>query len=185
MTEQNFTYLDVERSLMTMKASMSPEEVHGLMAGWLCVNSEEGNAWQSALFPDLNIEEGLSGLFAETSLQLRGEDFGFELLLPGDDESLVKRGKALTDWCQGFLSGLGLTGFNFNSVEELKEPLQDLAEIAKLDYKNLDEQSEEDLAAFEEVVEYVRVSVMLVFTEVFVKKHRGSDGATDKNKTVH
>lgn len=174
MTQQiDYDYDKVEQTLKAMSAPLSPEEMHGLMTGWLCVNSDESEEWKTILFPELVLAPELAEIFEETALQLGDDEFGFELLLPCDDESLVKRGKALTSWCQGFLAGLGLTGFNIQSIETIQEPIQDLSEIAKLDYDGLDENSEEDLAAFEEVSEYVRVSVMLVFTEVFMKKHKG------------
>lgn len=184
MTEQtDYNYDKVEQSLMAMSAPLSPEEMHGLMAGWLCVNSDESEEWKTLLFPEFSLAPELSEIFDETALQLNDESFGFELLLPGDDETLAKRGKALTSWCQGFLAGLGLTGLNIESVEAIKEPVEDLSEIAKLDYEGLDENNEEDQAAFEEVLEYVRVSVMLIFTEVFMKKHK--DVSKNDSGSVH
>jgi hypothetical protein len=49
--------------------------------------------------------------------------------------------------------------------EEVVELLDDLGQIARVDFE-LDDPNEEDQVAFEEVVEYIRVGTLLIHEEL-------------------
>ena len=94
----------------------------------------------------------------------------FQPLLPGDDESLEQRTAALAAWCQGFNYGLALAVRIGDADEALQhdtvaEIVRDFAELAQLGYTE-DEIEGEGEVAWAELVEYVRVSVQLVFEEL-------------------
>ena len=100
-------------------------------------------------------------------VQLQGADFSYELLLPADDEPLQRRVLALAQWCQGFYLGLGVSGINQleKLPEDSREVVSDMTEIARME--NYDEQpGEEDEGAYAELVEYLRVGVLLIFEEL-------------------
>ena len=66
------------------------------------------------------------------------------------------------------MGGLGLSNANHEKLEqdESHEALYDIAEIAKLKYEELLTESGEDSeVAFMELVEYVRIAVLLIYTE--------------------
>ena len=104
----------------------------------------------------------LGYLEAETRRQLAGPDKDFRMLLPGDDEPLSVRCEALGKWCQGFLYGLGLRGSTESGwcSGDAREIVSDFAEIARLETDT--EDTEEGEVSYTELVEYVRVSVMLL-----------------------
>ena len=91
----------------------------------------------------------------------------FKLLLPDDTDSLRARTESLGNWCAGFLSGLAMGGLPEQNrlSEEVSELLNDLSQISRVDFE-LDNPNEKEQAAFEEVVEYVRVGVMYIHEEL-------------------
>ena len=177
-----YSYNGLVKILNNMKSGISPEEMHGLMTGWLCVNAVDQTMWQVALFPDIAVAADLTEVFVETAKALAAEDFSFDLLLPEEDVPLLQRGKALVIWCQSFLTGFGLTGFGIDRLKTIAEPVHDLSEIAKLDYAELSDDSQDDEIAFIEVSEYVRMAVMLIYTEILITKGKGNKKS---DETIH
>ncbi len=106
----------------------------------------------------------LEELFLWTVEALRDPQMSFQLFLPDDDATLAARSEALTQWCSGFLAGLGLSGIGESDdlPEDAREFLSDLAEISCADFI-IEASDESDEAAFVELVEYARVGTMLVY----------------------
>jgi hypothetical protein len=95
--------------------------------------------------------------------QFSDEDFGFELWLPADDEMIEDRTMSLAQWCAGFMAALGSGGKGSLQPlsEDAQEAVRDLGQIARADVTDASE-SEEDEAALAEIVEYLRVAVLLI-----------------------
>jgi uncharacterized protein YgfB (UPF0149 family) len=94
----------------------------------------------------------------------------FYPLLPPDDRPLSLRADGLADWCSGFMHGLGEAaasgaGRDVLGGEVMREIMEDFAEIARVTLGD-DETDLEAEAAYTELVEFVRVSVQLVFEEL-------------------
>ena len=92
-------------------------------------------------------------------------------MIPGDDESITDRAEAVSLWCSGFLSGFGESGrqLDADDVSDVKEALQDIGRIAAMSEEVPEgEENESDLT---EIVEFIRISTLLVFAET------GSKGA--------
>ena len=94
-----------------------------------------------------------------------GREFlAHELLLPSDDAPLTERAAALGQWCQGFLAGFGLNSRDSSALSvEATEVLQDLAAIAQV--QDALEESDDGESDYMEVMEYLRVAPLLLFTE--------------------
>ena len=75
---------------------------------------------------------------------------------------------ALGEWCQGFLSGLTLGGISdFDKLgTDAREVVEDLVEIARAGTSYHLEGSEEDEQAYAELMEYLRVGVLLINEEL-------------------
>ena len=87
--------------------------------------------------------------------------------MPDDDAQLIERADALSEWCKGFLYGIG-SGSIADPAKvsiEAAEIIRDLVEITQVGVE-ADEQNEENETAFTEVVEFVRVGVQLLFVEL-------------------
>lgn len=150
-----------------------PSQLHGLISGALVGSKDplDVAGLQALVSGDLNFDQIKTHFIAiceTTQQQLKDFLFEFELLLPEDDESLSSRAEGLTVWCQGFLTGLKLVGVAVDvlddQVDEVKEAINDMLEISKMDYEQV-VASEEDEEAYVELVEYVRMAVILMYQE--------------------
>lgn len=168
-------FAQVEHALKTAGALMGAAELHGTLCGMLCVNDSEGGK----RIPELLGEGAPAGVAAlvtalhdEALRRLRDPEYDFHMLLPDDAEPMTVRTEALGDWCRGFLAGLGLAGLKQGQSlpEGVEEIVKDFIEISQVNF-DLGEGDEEDEAAYAEVVEYVRVGVLLVHQEF----HPGED----------
>ena len=156
-------------------ASCGVAEAHGMLCGILCAEAQQsGTRWLAEIFPDNgqqarpgHCREPLGELFAQTFRGLEEGQMEFMPLLPGDGEALDQRTDSLGKWCQGFLSGLGLGGLGDTQdrlPENVSEVMVDLAQIAQAIDGGGDEEEEE--AAFTALLEYLRVSVQLIYEEL-------------------
>ena len=170
----------VDRALRQLGAAEGAPEAHGSLCGVACVlGSLARAAWVASLFAAADPPGGgreehasvLGDLAAETCAALSEGDMVFSLLLPPDDRPLSLRAEGLADWCAGFMHGLGETAGTRASREALtgdatREIMGDFAEIARVTLSD-DETDLEAEAAYTELVEFVRVSVQLVFEELY------------------
>ncbi len=151
-------------------------ECHGFLCGYLCVRSEiEDDVLKECLMADLEDNEAVSQCLEQLSLmacsiidEIGSDTFALGLLLPADDASLADRSAALTDWCGGFLSGLGAAGItDFDLLSyECREVIQDLYKICRLDTDNVENGDEGNEASLMELIEYVRMGAILVHDEL-------------------
>lgn len=163
---------ELEEALSTLEDPPEAAEVHGHLLGCLAAGGVAPAEWQARLVAELALEGGtelvvraLEQLHQQAVALLAEQDFGLELLLPGQDQPLADRVEALGQWCQGFLAGYGMSPRR-RSVEggedadEVEEMLADLSAIAQVDAEigaEGDESLERDLF---EVVEYVRMAAL-------------------------
>ena len=152
-------------------------ELHGILCGLVCSGEPDAEPiWLGEIFSeatdqqDLLIQEcrdALRGLFRETHALLTGSAPEFDLLLPGDEHPLSEVAASVSNWCQGFLYGIGLSGLSAEQQlsEEIREALNDISEIAKMDLKGIGNDETEE-AALTEIVEFLRVAAMLLREEL-------------------
>ena len=158
------TYNRCNKIIINIDTDLSAAEAHGMAIGMLSVNEQAG--YESWLTELLGNNESLSEenksilvkLFEETRRLFFSEDFEFGLFLPEVDMPLSLQVQALTDWCRGFLLGVGSKPASNYSRDAL-EILRDIAEFTKLD---TDVEGEEDENDFVEITEYLRSAVLLL-----------------------
>lgn len=120
--------------------------------------------------PGPALRDALLEVFAAVAEQLDDEDMRFGIWLPDDDQALELRTTALAQWCSGFLAALGsgLGGRMETLSAEAGEALADLSEIAQADAVAVEQDQEgpgdpeEEEQAFTEIVEYIRVVVLML-----------------------
>jgi len=162
------TYQVINAIVVECDAELSAAQAHGMATGMLCANEQAQCAeWLSELFlhaiPASDEERAtLVYLFEDTQSLLASDDFEFDLLLPGDEALLSEQVEALTDWCRGFLLGVGITHAASDLSREATEILKDIAEFTKLD---TEAEGEEDEGDFMEINEYMRSAVLLLRSE--------------------
>ncbi|PTU75056.1 YecA/YgfB family protein [Pseudomonas mangrovi] len=148
----------------------TPAELHGLLLGRSCAGAGfEVDAWLLdaadllGAEPEESLRQALIGLQEMVRGELTGEDVTVVMLLPGDDSPLAERAVALGQWCMGFLAGFGLTERSGELSEDASEVLQDFVAIAQI--QDALEESEDGETDYMEVMEYLRVAPMLLFSE--------------------
>jgi len=174
---------DFEHTLAIAQGNLEAHELsecHGVICGLLC---RLPNASLDACLgllemlelvkqPDSGLKTSIEELLNSSQAQLADEDLGFSLWLPDDEEILEERTMALSNWCSGFLAGLGSSGDDTLKTmsEDTNEALKDLQKISTADVSDTTG-SEEDENAFMEIVEYIRVVILLIREDL-----RGPDG---------
>lgn len=166
---------------------LRPAELHGVTVG-IGIGAITGFELQDLV--DLVGADALAGAeavgeFVGATLDaLHASDMSFALLLPDDEVRLEERLEALAEWCQGFLAGLvaGLEragGISLDELpEEVTEIVRDLTAIAQLDTEQEEAEAEGDFA---ELVEYVKVGVLLILSIVAeLDSDGGSDAGDDR-----
>ena len=160
-----------------INAAISVSEFHGLLTGHACVGSQHASGakraelyadWlDAALLP--NQAKSLDVVFEANSDSLtESSDFDFKPLIPDDDAPIIERLQAISDWCTGFLSGLGLQAAQLGHSDDLRELLEDLASIAALrEEVPEDDENEND---FMQIEEYVRIAVLNIYQEAQSRK---------------
>lgn len=165
-------YTDIQRVLTDERALTDAAEAHGTLAGCLCAAVVyRFEDWLLEILPDGRAQPlaaaTLRELYAETAGSLRAPDMEFDLLLPGDAQSIDARATALAQWCQGFLYGLG-SGAVQDAASlpgDVGEIVRDLTEISRVGV-DIAQTEESNESAYAELVEFVRVSVQVVFEEL-------------------
>ena len=106
-------------------------------------------------------------------------------MLPDDDDSLTQRVNAIGDWSQGYLIGLSLGGItDFAPLpDDAREIAKDLLEISRAGTSYDLEGNEEDENAYAELVEYLRVGVLLINEELQPTQAAPLDNESDA--TLH
>lgn len=162
----------------TLADSSDPEEEDEAEAGL----ESESVHWPE---PDPAVRDGLmaamDALAGATAGALEAAAMDFQPLLPGDDEALADRVDGLAQWCQGFNHGLYVAAHIADAHAELDsgdtaEIIRDFAELAQagMDGEAADADGE---AAYAELVEFVRVSVQLVYEELTAARLRVESAA--------
>lgn len=173
----DFAELSTELENLGLKHHAS--ELHGLVSGYVCSGLENDGAgylmdWLGEA-PEAGIHDLLDRLIVDTGSVLADPEIGFQPLVPDEEHPLGQRGKAISRWCMGFMSGFGATvDFNEKTLDdEVKEVLADLDRISRMTEDIPD--SEENEADFTEIIEYVRVSTLLVFASYGLSARSGDN----------
>ncbi len=177
------SYAEIQRVLADEHSMTDAAEAHGTLAGALCTaSSYRFEDWLQEILPEGRAQPistgALRGLYFLTTETLAGAEMAFEALLPDDAQPLDERTAALSQWCVGFLYGLGSGSIQDISKlpGEVGEVVRDFDEITRVgvDTGDSDEQNE---GAYAELVEFVRVGVQLVFEELETLRDRPPEDA--------
>lgn len=147
-------------------------ELQGALCGLLCMNSmADRTNWYKKLFEDFNPGEDekqdLINLFDDTIQALNSLDFDFQIELPDDSAPLTSKLSAMSDWCQGLIYGLGTSGMS-NETElsdDCQEFVTDVIKISQVSFEGIEDSDEEE-ANFEELAEYLRMGLFLLYGEM-------------------
>jgi len=179
MSKYSINFSDLERSLNSCGSSWFCAQSHGLLCGRLAVLGPNAfNLCVEQIFENISLENTsrdhcelmLEDLFKDTWAQLVERQSEFELFLPGEERNITERTEAISQWCDGFLHGI-VTGKKPKKLKDYlnQDPLdiiiKDFLEITRAT-ANEEADEEDNETAFNEVMEYIRVSVQLIYEEL-------------------
>lgn len=166
-------YRKLSELLLRADADAGAAECHGFLCGQICrtecLDEELWIEFIDVQSRDEGVAEEclaeLGVLAAEIRDQFASIEFEFQLLLPDEDSPMTERVNELGNWCQGFLSGIDVAEDDERPAltADGRELLQDLGMICRVGVEGPDD---EDEGALVQVVEYVRVGVMMLFEEL-------------------
>jgi hypothetical protein len=172
MNDEILDFDQISDALARLNADIDAPELHGTLSGLLCVMGNTASKHLEQLIPkgakgDALDKEAYDIISACPNIilaELNDPEFSYLPLLPDDDEDLQYRTEAMSEWSQGFLMGLAMAGIkDYDKLpKESSEFCQDLLEISQASHGN-GEVSEEDESAYYELVEYLRVGVLLIY----------------------
>ncbi|WP_297184640.1 UPF0149 family protein [uncultured Porticoccus sp.] len=171
----NMDFNDIADAFLRANLPGSPAELHGLLCGRISGGQHAGGEELITMVCQLldvvterveDLGDVLPDLHLFSLESISSGTYEFQPLLPGDEVELNQRLLSLGEWCQGFLFGLGSAGLSDDTTltGDIADALGDLAAISQIG--TLDEESEEDEVSYTELVEYVRVAVLLVYAEL-------------------
>jgi len=158
----------------------SGTRLHGALAGALCTGpgaqaAAAGVAQALGIAAEGVVSEALRAALAQVEARLGDPDLGFTPLLPDDDAPLAERVRRLAEWCEAFVDGFSIQGSTGRAMSaDASELLLDISAIAgELEPESLAHGAEEDERDYAEIVEFLRVAALNLFSE---RASRGASG---------
>ena len=170
-------YDELNELLVTSGVGFHAAECHGFLCALICGNGQVKEQTIKDYFL-LDSDEiinpkdcfkVLQALVKDIEAKMYSSDIELELLLADENGPVVERSRSLAEWCEGFMSGLGLSGVSQEKIPpESKELISDFYNIARLDADNLENDNSEqgDDFALMELTEYVRMGAIFIFEDL-------------------
>jgi uncharacterized protein YgfB (UPF0149 family) len=165
------SYAVLMKAIQKIQPNGHAAQIHGLLCGILCATAGETKRQWEDYLPEIKKNKKVHELLNEVAEmsyhQLSEFSFEFSLVLPNEKTDINDRAEALGLWCQGFLTGLELLQVPIQNREprQVSEALDDMIEISEISFGDIAE-NDEDESAYFELVEYVRLSVLMIFHEL-------------------
>ena len=188
-------YEEIDAALASTECEITAAELHGLTSAMVvCGFRQSPQEWLDMMAVHLDFKEDLSEEDVDLLFQLFGAaydeltdkelSFNFQLVLPDDDYPLADRLQSLAEWCRGYAEGIGLSevGEEVDADPESREFLRDIIAISQLDDDTSGGAEEEN--RFAELVEYIRVCCMSMYSNIGLKK-LADDIHPPENETIH
>jgi uncharacterized protein YgfB (UPF0149 family) len=168
----------VASALREAGARVDAAEAHGSLCAMTCLlGTAAEEAWLGETLggkvPAGGPPDVLRSLARATGAALAAGDMSLALILPPEEAPIDVRAHGLAEWCHGFGHGLAAAGLDRIGAAAaspvVREVLDDFAELARagVDAGDAGEAGE---GAWSELVEFVRVSVQLVFDELMAAR---------------
>lgn len=167
---------------------VSPSELHGLLSGVACTGLKiRPDSIVNLTLKHLDVDScsdrnrtAILAMYEVIEREMFSSDSSYAVFLPDDELDLSQRLRCLTAWCQGFLVGFGTAAAQQQVSRfspETEEALKDIVNIANMADDSsadgeVDDDEEADEAAYAEIVEYLKVAVLLMSSEFLAEIRR-------------
>ena len=182
-------YNSLNGKLISVGTGVWASESHGFLCGVFCAgNTVASSIWQEYLLA--GVEEPLDhdesfALLTELAKRVAEEILSSEIiftpLLPSDQASITERSNSISEWCAGFVSGLGIggAGKKLDLGVDGDEFLRDMISISRMETSS--EEGNDAETAYFEIVEYIRVGVIFIYQQLHETKKRN----INTNENLH
>lgn len=188
------SYQDLGTTLARLNVPLVVSEVHGLCCGLLCSlpSTAAKTRWFTETLDAASLSadqvtlkaaeiKALDEWFGQTLSVLNGNDLDFSPLMPDDAVPVKERITALKDFCAGFTYGIGIASSQRGHTplpQDSREIIEDFQAIEAADSMHdsettdqindqvLNNHANSDEEVYNELLEYVRVGVLLVLEEL-------------------
>ena len=174
---ESIDYDVVKDVLHGLNSDDTISSAHGILCGFTCSKPDVTiDNWLGEVLVNIDLNNlsekeafgRLTEIFNNTNEQLADPVLNFSLLIADDSHSLREQAHTLVEWCQGFLVGLGLSEVQA-SDEDVLEMIKDISDISQLEAELLE--NEENAKDLSEIVEFVRMAVLLIQETLQPSKH--------------
>lgn len=163
---------------------VSPSEIHGLLSGVVCTGLKiRPDSIINLVLKHVDVEScsernraTILAMHEFIEREMFSADSRYTLFLPDDELDMTQRVRSLAAWCQGYLVGFGTASAQIKHNKfspETEEALKDIVNISNLsdDFGDDDEVNE---SAYAELVEYLKVAVLLMSSEMLASTEKDS-----------
>ena len=164
----------LKKSMSTINAS----EVHGITTALICMQQGETKNLEFILSDLTGVKQNkkiifnfLKQLHLYNYNQIKEINTIISLLIPNGSENLYTKIKYLKLWLKGFISGLGLFGMDKNTynIPIIYEIVNDFSMITYADHVK----QERDEIYYVNLLEYVKISIEIIYFEIYkTKQHK-------------
>jgi len=186
------TFDELDQTLAQYGDEVSPVEIHAVLVGFQCggaplFDDALASTMQDFFGVDVYMAPELPSLLSQLSAgieaSLQQDDFTFMPMLPeeGDFEEQVS---LFSRWCESFINGFSATCPEEEQLsEDIEGVLDDMMTFSRMrEEVDLSEQDEE---SFIELVEYVKVAILTLYTElVLVPRRQVEEAVQQAEKSV-
>ncbi|OUU79637.1 MAG: hypothetical protein CBC38_03950 [Gammaproteobacteria bacterium TMED78] len=176
MKDTKINFKSIKDALNLYEISVSPSELHGFLCGIMTsgarLSSDKSliaSFLGSKKIGKKDPEEMFIFLEKKLLAIFYSDEMSFEPIISPEEVSFMIRTDDLSLWCSSYLYGLGIGGIELNSAENIlnsntEEIVNDLVEISKACIGENEKLDNREVGfSFQEVFEYVRVSVQVLF----------------------
>jgi uncharacterized protein YgfB (UPF0149 family) len=152
---------------------LSTAETHGMMLGYLSTAEDACFKTWTLLVDDLllwneldeAIQDQLAKLFLSSHMELVQHVLDLTLAIPSHEQSFLSRLSATSDWCRGYLYGIGLSTppgclFDDHDIQELLNDITQFSQVAIEVEPTTDGQT-----ALNEITSHIQQSVQIIYTK--------------------
>ncbi len=164
---------ELDTGLADIEAGTRAAECHGFITGYVCASNNTVTApIRDHLVGGIDnagqLEQAyalLDLIAADVIASLQTTEIIFQPLLPDDSADMSHRAASLSEWCAGFISGLGVGGLGEKQSQhpDCDEFIKDIVSISRLETDASDDEDAE--SSLFELVEYIRVGVLMLYQE--------------------
>lgn len=181
------TFDELDQLMAQYGDEVSPVEVHAMLVGFQCggtllTDEALATAMQDFFKIDVYMVPEFLMLLSQLNLgiesSLQEDNFAFTPMLP-EDESFIGQMCLFSRWCESFINGFsGTCPEEEEFSDDLKDVLDDIMTFTRM--REEVDLSETDEGSLVEIIEYTKVAILMLYTELVLIPFRDAEREAQK-----